>query len=107
MTQGSCSGQHLMGHIERHHGDRHAAAHHDIGGLGVHVDVEFGDRRGVTALEIAAAHHHDLLDAGDGVRGHDEGHGDVGERPERAKGDRLRRVTAQSPDDEVHAIIMT
>ena len=55
-------GQHLVGDIERHHDDRHAGFHHDVGGFRIDIDVEFGSRRDVAALEKAAAHHHEFLD---------------------------------------------
>ncbi len=50
------------------HGDRHARTQHDIGGVRIDIDVEFGGGRDVAHLEIAAAHHHDLLDARDDAR---------------------------------------
>jgi hypothetical protein len=40
----------------------------DLRGFRIDIDVEFGRRRDVAALEIAAAHQHDLLNPLNDVR---------------------------------------
>ena len=47
--------EHAVGHVERDHGDRDAALKHDVGRLGIDVDVELGGGRDVADLEIGAA----------------------------------------------------
>ena len=97
--------QHGVAQVERHHGDRHPRAENDVGGVRIDIDVEFGRRRGVAALEEAAAHQHDFPDArGDVGRAGERG-GDVGERPQRAQRHRLRGVAADGFDDEIHPVL--
>ena len=97
--------EHAVGHVERHHGDRHAAPQHHVRGLGVDIDVELGGRGDVADLEIGAAHHHDLADVRRDVRRLDHRHGDIGQRAERAQRHRPWRLAAQRVDDEVDAVL--
>ncbi len=97
--------EHAVGHVERDHGDRHAAPQHDVGGLGIDIDVELGSRGDVADLEIGARHHHDLADPRRDVGSLDQRHADVGERPEGAERDRSRLLAAQRVDDVVDAVL--
>ena len=95
-------GQRLMRHIQRHHHDLDPGFQHDIGGFGIHMDVEFGRRRDVAHLEIGAAHQHDPLHAAHDIGGACESGGDIGQRPEGAQRDAARGARAQGVDDKIH-----
>ncbi len=56
-------------------------------GVRIDVDVELGGRGHVAALEEASPHHDDLVDPRDDVGCLHHGHGEVGERAQRAHGD--------------------
>ena len=59
--------EHLVGHIERQHGDGHSGLEHDVRCLWVNIDIELSRGSDVAALEISACHHHDAADAGGDV----------------------------------------
>ena len=77
-----------MGDVERDHRDRDAAVEDDRRGVRVDMDVEFGGRRHIAELEASAAHDHQFADPAGNLRRLDERHGDVGQRPQCAQGDR-------------------
>ena len=94
-------GQRLVGQVERHHGQGHAGTEHDVGRLGIDIDVELGRGGDVADLEIGAAHQHDLGDTRHDVGGAGEGGGDVGQGADRAERDAARRLGAQGLDEEI------
>ena len=83
---------------QRHDHDVDAGLKHDISGLRIDVNVEFGCGGDVAHLEICAAHQHDLLDFLGDVGRTLQGRGDVGQRPQRAQGDGARVMGAEGVD---------
>ena len=88
-----------MGHVERHHDEVDSTPKHDVGGVRVVVDVEFGGRGGVPTFEEPAPHEHDSGDVSRDVGRLPESRTEIGERSERAQGE-ARRGSCRL-DDEV------
>ena len=76
--------QRLVGDVEAHHRDRHAGPEHDVGGLGVGVDVELG-RDGGVPLPDRAAHQAQVGDLRGEVRVEPQQQRDVGQRARSAR----------------------
>jgi hypothetical protein len=72
----------------------------------IDIDVEFGRRGDVAALEKAAAHHHQLAYPGRDLRRLGERQRNVGERPERRERHRARRLGAHRLDDEIDGVLV-
>ncbi|AIJ70102.1 hypothetical protein DK67_2038 [Brucella suis bv. 3 str. 686] len=71
----------------------------------IDIDVEFRRWRDVAALEIAAAHQHDFLDAPGNLRLADQRGSDVGQRSDRAECDGARFFLHQCFNDEINAML--
>ena len=69
------------------------------------IDIELGRRRDVADLEIGAAHHDDPAEALGNGRLLDEGHGNIGERPQGAQRDLAFRRRHHRVDDEIDAVL--
>ena len=95
--------QRLVGHVEAHHRDRHAGPEHDVGGLGVGVDVELG-RDGGVPLPDRAAHQAQVRDPRRELRVEPEQQRDVGQRPDRRDRDGLR-VLGEDPGHQVDGVL--
>ncbi|CUX32019.1 conserved hypothetical protein [Agrobacterium tumefaciens str. CFBP 5621] len=98
--------QQLMGDVERHHDNRHAGSEDDVGGLWVDIDVEFRRRCDVAALEEAAAHHHQFLDAVGDLRRLQERQRHIGQRAERAERYGAGGFPHQCFDDEIDRVLL-
>ena len=95
-------GDRLVGDVQRQHHDRPAALEHRMGGVRVDIDIELGRRRGVAGDHRGPAHQHDFADFGQDARRLDDGLGDVGQRPQRAKRDAVRPGGQACLDDKIH-----
>src|SRR5215831_1599601 len=99
-------GDRLVRHIKRHHDDRNASFEDYVGGVRIDADVEFGGRGDVAALEAAAAHQHNFLDARRDFRLANERKRDIGQRADRTQRDRAALLVHQCLDDEIDGMLL-
>jgi hypothetical protein len=93
--------QDLVRHVQRQHGDGHAALEHRLGRVRVGEHVELGHGRDVAAVEMRTGHQHQLAQAAHDVGGLFQREREVGLRAEHGERHALLGCRAQGANQVV------